>query len=124
MLVMLVFMLICHYLADFVLTTDKMIEAKSDGRQLGPIMMHASVHAVLMSCVVLLMLNGWECALAVFAIEAVTHFLIDTAKGRLTAHYPLLSDMHGKPYWMLFGFDQLLHLMVIVVICSVYPLFE
>ena len=46
--------------------------------------------------------------------ELVTHFLIDTGKGRLTARFPKLADMQQKPYWMLYGFDQLLHQMVIV----------
>ena len=40
------------------------------------------------------------------------------AKGRLTALYPVLADQHSKPYWMLYGFDQLLHLLVLVLIWS------
>jgi hypothetical protein len=27
-----------------------------------------------------------------------------------------MADMQKKPYWMLYGFDQLLHLLVIVMI--------
>lgn len=36
----------------------------------------------------------------------------------LVCHY--LADMQQKPYWMLYGFDQLLHLLVIIGIgyCS------
>ena len=40
------------------------------------------------------------------------------AKGRLTALYPVLDDQHSKPYWMLYGFAQLLHLLVLVLIWS------
>jgi hypothetical protein len=48
--------------------------------------------------------------------EIISHFLIDTAKGLVSARYPILTDMTKKPYWMLYGFDQLLHLLVIVFI--------
>ena len=37
-------------------------------------------------------------------------------EGRLMAKFPKLADMHNKPYWMLFGLDQLLHLLILVAI--------
>ena len=114
---LLIYLLVCHYLADYVLTTTRMIEAKSDGRQLAPILQHASVHALLMTGVVLLMNVGGLIALMVFLFEATTHFAIDTAKGRLTAAFPTLANSNRKPYWMLYGLDQMLHLMVVVAIC-------
>lgn len=42
--------------------------------------------------------------------------IIDTSKARLSVRFPYLSDIRGKPYWMLFGCDQLLHQFVIVII--------
>lgn len=50
------------------------------------------------------------------ALEFGSHFFIDIAKGRLSARFPVLADIQGKPYWMLYGFDQLLHQMVLVLI--------
>ena len=67
---------------------------------------------------------SWRLLSLLVLLEFVSHFLIDTAKGRLTARYPVLADMQRKPYWMLYGFDQLLHLLVIVLIwfCIIYKL--
>lgn len=111
---LLIVLLICHYLADFCLTTPKMIQAKADGRNIWPILLHASVHALLMGLCLLVFGVSWKLLLLLMLAELVSHFLIDTAKGRLTAHFPKLADMQQKPYWMLYGFDQLLHQGVII----------
>lgn len=120
----LVFLLVCHYLADYCLTTASMIRAKADGQRLWPIMFHASIHAGLVGLCLLLWGVSWKLLSLLVLLELVSHFLIDTAKGRLTARYPLLADVQGKPYWMLYGFDQLLHLLVMVLIwfCIIYKL--
>ena len=117
---LLIVLLICHYLADFCLTTPAMIRAKADGRNVGPILLHAGIHAILMGLCLLLSGVHWKLLLLLMLAELVTHFLIDTGKGRLTARFPKLADMQQKPYWMLYGLDQLLHLLVIVCIwyCS------
>ena len=111
---LLITLCLCHYLADFCLTTPAMIRAKADGRNIWPIMLHAGVHALLMGLCLLLFEVPWKLLLLFMLVELVTHFLIDMAKGRLTACFPKLADMQQKPYWMLYGFDQLLHLLVIV----------
>ena len=97
-----------------------MIKAKADGRNVWPILLHAGIHAVLMGLCLLIWGVAWEMLLLLMLAELVSHFLIDTAKGRLTARFPKLADMQQKPYWMLYGLDQLLHLLVIVCIwyCS------
>ena len=115
-LLLLIVLLICHYLADFCLTLRVMIRAKADGRRLWPIMLHAAVHALLIgACLVVYGVN-WQLLLMLMLVELLTHFLIDTAKARLSAACPTLADSRRKPYWMLYGLDQLLHQMVIVVI--------
>ncbi len=50
-------------------------------------------------------------------LEVVSHFLIDLGKGLISGHSQVLSDPNQKPYWMLYGFDQLLHLSVLLLIC-------
>ena len=116
MTLLLVSLLVCHYLADYCLTTASMIRAKADGRRLWPIMFHASIHAELVGLCMLPWGVSWRPLSLLVLLELVSHFLIDTAKGRLTARYPILADMQRKPYWMLYGFDQLLHLLVMVLI--------
>lgn len=111
---LLIFLLVCHYLADFCLTTPKMIRAKADGRNPWPIMLHAVIHAGLMAICLLLWATSWRFVLLAIAVEWGTHFLIDWTKARLSARLPILADNRQKPYWMLYGLDQLLHQMVIV----------
>ena len=113
---LLVVLLLCHYLADFCLTLPVMIRAKADGRGIGGIMMHAAVHAMLMGVCLLFFGVRIKLLLLLIVIEWLSHFIIDSAKGRVSVRWPVLSDAHKKPYWMLYGFDQLLHQLVIVVI--------
>jgi len=110
----LIVLLICHYLADFCLTLPVMIRAKADGRQLWPIALHGMVHAVLMGICALLFRVSVPTVLYLMTFEATTHFFIDLSKARLSVHYPRLADATRKPYWMLYGLDQLLHQLVII----------
>lgn len=109
-------LLMCHYLADFCFTFPAMIKAKADGRNPWPIMLHTGIHAGLVGISLLLWGVSWNLLLMLALLEFVSHFLIDTAKGQLTAHYSILGDTQKKPHWMLYGLDQLLHLLVIVMI--------
>ena len=111
---LLALLFVCHYLADFCLTLPSMIRAKADGRNVWPILLHAFVHALLIGLCLLIWGVAWSLFLLLMLFELISHFLIDTGKGRLTAHYPILANQQKKPYWMLYGFDQLLHLLVIV----------
>ena len=61
---------------------------------------------------------SWKMCLWLAALQLVTHFVIDTTKGVLTGHFPLLADNTQKPFWILYGFDQLLHLLVILLVAS------
>ena len=116
MYILLVALLICHYLADFCLTSPSMIKAKADGRNPWPILLHAGIHGGLIGICLLFWTVSWKMLLLLVVTEIISHFLIDTAKGLVSARYPILTDMTKKPYWMLYGFDQLLHLLVIVFI--------
>ena len=114
MVSLLISLLICHYLADFCLTTPAMIKAKADGRNFWPIFLHAGIHAVLMGSCLLVFGVSWKLLLMLMLAELVSHYFIDTTKGLLTARSPSLANQQRKAYWMLYGFDQLLHLLVIV----------
>lgn len=107
---------LCHYLADFCFTFPSMIRAKVDGRNPWPILLHAAIHAGLVGVCLVCWQVPWKLMLLMLLLELVSHFLIDVAKGRLSARFTSLADPQKKPYWMLYGFDQLLHLSVIVLI--------
>ena len=113
---LLVALLVCHYLADFCLTMVVMIRAKADGRNLWPIAFHATIHAVLMGLCLLVYGTGWQLMLVLMMTELVSHFVIDVSKAKVSIRFPYLSDNRHKPYWMIYGLDQLLHQMVVVVI--------
>ena len=113
---LLIYLLVCHYLADFCLTMPMMIRAKADGRNLWPIALHAAIHAVLMGLCLLVYGIGWQLLLVLIVTEWGSHFVIDVSKAQISIRFPYWSDNQHKPYWMLYGFDQLLHQMVVIVI--------
>lgn len=119
---LLICLITCHYLADFQWTTPCMITAKAKGKPLMPILNHAAVHATLIILCLCAFGKPWVLCILLSLAELLTHFLIDLSKGRLTAHYPTLADNTKKPFWQLYGLDQLLHLWVIVGIWYVATL--
>lgn len=111
---------ICHFLADYThLSTAWMLNAKRFGKPLFPIFIHAAMHTMLMSLVLgwfIGFTNDWA-YLVIF--QWVTHFLIDVWKGRMNSWFPALQSPANKWHWIVFGFDQLLHALVIITM-SVY----
>ncbi|MBN8701491.1 MAG: DUF3307 domain-containing protein [Bacteroidetes bacterium] len=107
---------ICHLFGDFSpLSTSKMLQAKEKGTPSIPIFLHASIHGLLMLSV-LVFFCSIKLAIILCLFEIVTHFLIDTWKGKMNVWFPIFSDNKNKYHWMLFGFDQFLHQLVIVSI--------
>ncbi|MCA0431089.1 MAG: DUF3307 domain-containing protein [Bacteroidetes bacterium] len=115
---LLISLFICHWLADFTpLSTKRMLEAKKDGKKLIPILVHASVHATLMGLVMFYFIGISELSLNLILFQLLTHFIIDVCKGRLN-FIPALQAPTNKLYWFVFGLDQLLHAIVIVLMVS------
>lgn len=107
---------ICHWLADYThLSNAWMLDAKRLGKPLYPIFTHAFIHASLMLILLSLVfgLSGLKLA-ALFGFQLGTHFLIDVWKGRMNGWFPSLQSPANKWHWIVFGFDQLLHALVIV----------
>lgn len=113
---LLVALLVCHYLADFCLTMPMIIRAKADGRALWPIALHATIHAVLIGLCLLVYGTVLQLLLVLMITELISHFIIDISKTQISIRFPYWSDIRHKPYWMLYGFDQLLHQMVVILI--------
>ena len=108
---------ICHFLADYThLSTDWMLNAKRLGKPIYPIFTHAFIHASLMLVLLALVfgLSGFKLAL-LFVFQLITHFLIDVWKGRMNGWVPTLQSPANKWHWVVFGFDQLLHAIVIIL---------
>ena len=111
---LLISLFICHFLADYCLTTPQMIKAKASGKKLQHIFFHSCVHAVLMGLVFFAFSVSWKTVLLLSAFELCSHFVIDYLKGLAGRLFPALADNQQKPFWILYGLDQLLHLLVIV----------
>ena len=106
----------CHFLADFTpLSTKEMLSAKRFGTPLIPIAAHAAVHGILMFFFLLLFGVDIELAMNLWLFQIATHFLIDLLKGKLNFWFPIFQDNTNKAHWMLFGFDQFLHAVVIIL---------
>jgi hypothetical protein len=110
---------ICHFLADYThLSTNWMLNAKRLGKPFYPIFTHAFIHASLMLAVLSLFgIIGFK-LLILFLIQLITHFLIDVWKGRMNGWFPELQSPANKWHWVVFGFDQFLHALVIIIMVS------
>lgn len=118
MIALLVSLLITHWLADYThLSTKWMLDAKTRGRPLLPIFAHAAVHAALVLAVLLAFIDPGK-ALLLALFQLTSHFLIDVGKGRMGVWFPSLKNPANRGHWYLFGLDQLLHQLVIVVIAA------
>ena len=111
-------LLIGHQLGDFTPLSNRRIQqAKANGGPMGPIVLHAAVHALLVAAAVLLVAPPAPEVLAlVVGLELVTHFVIDATRARLNLRAPILSDLEANPFWWALGVDQLLHGLVLVAI--------
>jgi len=115
MLIALIALNVCHWAADFThLSTDWMLNAKRYGKPLYPIFIHALIHAILFFTVVLVM---YDLDKAIFAggFQLITHFLIDLTKGKLSFWFRRLEHPSNKFHWWVFGADQFMHHLVIVL---------
>ena len=111
---------ICHFLADYThLSTAWMLNAKRIGTPLFPILAHASMHALLMGLFLLFFTDLTQFdIIELTAFQLITHFLIDVWKGKMNSWFPTLQSPANKWHWVVFGFDQLLHSIVIIIMCS------
>jgi hypothetical protein len=116
MLLLIFLLMLCHLIGDFSpLSTAWMLKAKSTGRPLVPILLHATVHGSLM-IVVLLFFADVKTAFFLMLFEIITHFAVDVWKGRMNVWFPKLQDQTYYLHWTIFGIDQLLHQTVILTI--------
>jgi Protein of unknown function (DUF3307) len=118
---------ICHFLADYThLSTAWMLNAKRLGKPFYPIFCHALVHAFIMGLFLKLhfyftktVYNPFNFEFTIidklFLFQLITHFLIDVWKGRMNGWFPALQSPANKWHWVVFGFDQLLHAIVIII---------
>ena len=111
---------ICHFLADYThLSTAWMLNAKRLGKPLFPITIHALVHSLLMGVFLTVLGYGnllkFDIVDKLMIFQFITHFIIDVWKGRMNGWFPSLQSPANKWHWIVFGFDQFLHAVVIIL---------
>lgn len=118
-ILILVGLFFCHYLADYTwLSTPEMLKAKFLGTPLLPIWLHAFMHGFLMFFFMLLISTNFHLIACLTIFQMFSHFIIDTWKGRMNGWFPILQNPANKLHWVVFGFDQFLHLCVLVLMYS------
>ena len=124
-----------HWIADYVTTTPKMIEAKRFADSYSPIFLHSFHHTGLAMILISLTFLVYQIscgfcsgcfsftrfAIAMLILQT-THFLIDVMKGKLTKKFEKLQSPMNKIYWVYMGFDQFLH-QIINVFLAIYIVF-
>lgn len=128
MIILLIALNICHWLADYThLSTKWMLDAKRTGTPLYPIFCHACMHGILMFFVLIGTLFFKEeksisdlpydilLVVKLTIFQVTTHFLIDLLKGKLNVWFPNVSNPINKSHWYIFGADQLAHQIIIIL---------
>jgi hypothetical protein len=95
-----------HFLCDYVLQTGYIVETKRIYGHIGGLM-HAGAHAIAsIPAFLLLSASGTTIAILV-AIEFVFHYHVDWLKAYVDTRAGWTQK--DQAYWILFGFDQLIH---------------
>lgn len=92
-----------------------MLAAKRIGKPLSPIFLHSFIHTSLMGAVIALYGCKNVQLLACMVLQLLSHFVIDVLKGKLNVWVPIVSNPVNKQHWYIFGLDQLLHQLIIVI---------
>jgi len=113
---LLIFLFVGHFLGDFTpLATARMQEAKLSGTPIGPIALHALIHAALVGVAVVAIVRPVPMLiLAAVTVEFWTHLGLDWFRGKMSVRRPALGDPNQRVFWTALGLDQLAHTMVLV----------
>lgn len=95
-----------HFLADFPLQTQYMLQkSKSDWEFVVPLLVHSVVHA-LMTLMIVLVVNSSLWWLAV--CDLTIHFVMDRFKSG-PRYLGRFMDVRKSSFWITLGFDQMVH---------------
>ena len=105
---LIILLFICHWLGDYThLQRPWMLKAKATGSP--------ALHSILFLFCLSFYTNG-KVLWFLFLFELITHFAIDVWKGKMNVWFPNIKNPINQFHWIVFGFDQLLHHAIIVVI--------
>jgi hypothetical protein len=103
---LLIFFQVKHFFADFVFQNVWMLQKSRAGWDfVPPLAIHCGVHALL-TLAAALYVNPAYWWLAV--LDFVIHFVMDRIKAG-PRYLGRFQDIRAKAYWVVFGFDQMVH---------------
>lgn len=97
-----IWILLAHWLADFVLQTRKMAVGKSSSFSI--LMSHVGIYSLVI-LIFGIFLFGWKVALSYALINGLLHGFVDFFTSKASARYK--EDL--KKFFVILGFDQFLH---------------
>ena len=101
-----------HFIADFMLQTDKMATNKSTSWKW--LSSHVSVYMFSM-----MIFFGWEFAV----INAAAHFVVDAITSRMTSYLWKKGDRHN--FFVVIGLDQVIHTSILIATLPLaYPIWN
>ena len=103
-------LLLIHTIADFVFQTDKMAKGKSSSNKI--LLTHTSVYTMFYAGLGFLPFFSWTQTLAFMLITFVAHTATDYVTSRMTKKLWAKGDVHN--FFVVIGFDQLLHMIVLL----------
>lgn len=114
--IILLVLFFCHWLADYTpLSRPYMLEAKRFGKPLTPIFEHAGTHMLLMLACMFFFTDNSGLIVSLALFQLITHFFIDVLKGRVNGWFPAVQNPAKSLHWIVFGLDQSLHAVVIII---------
>ena len=102
-----------HFIADFVLQFNYMIEEKGRYLATGGVQ-HSAIHGILTYFILLYFTNPHTASMLAL-LDFVIHYHIDWAKMNLSNG--LTTDNHK--FWIWLGFDQMLHYLTYILIIGI-----
>ena len=115
--IILIGLFFCHWLADYThLSMPHMLAAKRFGKPSFPILQHSFIHALFMFGLLVFFVSDSKTLILLSFFQFLSHFLIDTWKGRMNVWFSSIQSPANKFHWYVFGFDQYLHSLVIIAI--------
>jgi hypothetical protein len=115
MITLLVLLSIKHFLADFAYQPPYQWQNKGTWGHLGGIV-HSGQHAALTFIILLFFINP-AIAAALAICEFIVHYHIDWAKMNINKYFGWGATTHNQ-FWVLTGFDQLLHTLTYLAIAA------
>ena len=115
MLTIISLLMIKHFLCDFVFQSAYQLQNKGVYFHPGGLL-HSGIHIVGTFVVLVTVPAAWTTFLAILVGEFMLHYHIDWAKEQAMKRFGLGK---GRGFWILLGFDQLLHQLTYVLIVVV-----